>query len=90
MSKVVTKEYNFNGLSGCVSQAKSRITGMLVGIYHGEQSGMESDQDTPWQTVCEQHNTLVGHASLKLAREHAPDPTGWCEECRAAVEARRK
>lgn len=83
----VTKVYEFNNLAGCVSQTKSRITGTLVGIYHGEQSGMESDPDCPWQTVCEEHSTLVGHSSLKLAREHAPDPTNWCEGCREALES---
>jgi hypothetical protein len=78
------REYGFNNLAGCVSQSRSRITGTLVGIYHGEQSGMESDPDVPWVTVCEAHNTLVGHPSLRLARHHAPDPTGWCQDCQAA------
>lgn len=86
------KEYSFNGLAGCVSQSRSRITGKpmasspkatgaLVGVYHGEQSGMEGDPDSPWITVCEEHHNLVGHRSLRLAKSHAVDPTMWCEDC---------
>jgi hypothetical protein len=88
MPKPVTKEYGFNDLAGCVSQSRSRITGTLVGIYHGEQSGMEDDPEIPWQTVCEDHGSIVGHPSLKLAKEHAPDPSQWCEDCRTALEAK--
>lgn len=76
------KTYSHNDLCGCVAQTRSRITGTLVGVYHGEQSGMECDPEYPWLTVCEDHGTLATHRTLKLAREHAPDPTMWCEECR--------
>ena len=79
------KEYSFNGLAGCVVQRRSRITGTLSGVYHGVQSGMENDPDIPWQTVCEDHSTLVGHSTLKLAMDHAADPSGWCEDCREAL-----
>ena len=76
------KFYAFNGLAGCVVQRKSRKTGTTVGIYQANQAGMESDPESPWATVCEVHHTLVCHTSLKLAFHHAPDPTGWCEDCR--------
>jgi hypothetical protein len=76
------KEYDFNGLAGCVSQRKSRITKTLVGVYHGVQSGMEEDPENPWITVCEVHHNCVCHPTLALAKDHAVDPTGWCEECR--------
>ena len=75
------KEYDFNGLAGCVQQRRNRITGTLVGVYHGEQSGMESDPDNPWVTVCEDHGRIVAHPSLRLALEHAADPSGWCGDC---------
>lgn len=61
-----------------------------MGIYNGWQSGMENDPEYPWVTVCEVHNTLVAHGSLALAREHAPDPTGWCEACREVLAAKEK
>jgi len=79
------KTYEHNGLSGCVSQTRSRLTGTLVGLYHGEQSGIESDPDVPWVTVCEEHHTLVCHRTLELARSHQPDPCGWCQDCRDHV-----
>lgn len=82
MPRQTRKEYGFNGLVGCVSQAKSRVTGTLVGVYHAGQAGMEDDPETPWATVCEEHNTLVCHPTLALAKVHAPDPTVWCDGCR--------
>lgn len=77
------KQYAFNGLAGCVTQFRSRATKTLVGIYHGEQSGMEGDPESPFVSVCEAHNTLVGHGSLRLARLFR-DPTNWCDDCREA------
>lgn len=75
------REYGFAGLAGCVTQRKARATGTVVGVYHGGQSGMERDDDFPWITVCEEHNTLCTHATLALALSHASDPAGWCGEC---------
>jgi hypothetical protein len=78
------KQYGFNGITGCVVQRKSRKTGRLVGVYHGVQSGMESDPETPWVTVCEEHGMLVGHPSLRLAMGWAADPEVFCEDCRCS------
>lgn len=76
--------YAFNGLAGCVTQRKCRETGTLVGLYHSDQSGMESDPELPWTTVCEKHNTLVSHTTLALAKMTLSHPTAFCDECRAA------
>lgn len=76
------KEYSFNDLDGCVSQTRSRITETMVGIYHGEQSGMQDEPEYPWITFCEEHGNLVGHQTLSLAKSWAPDPSGWCDDCR--------
>lgn len=75
------QEYGFNGLEGCVVQRKSQVTKTLVGVYHAEQAGLDNDPDCVWYSVCEDHGTLVGHRSLRLAKDHAVDPTMWCEEC---------
>lgn len=84
MTARVSKQYDFNGLAGCVIQKKARATGSLVGVYNSEQSAVgDSDPSCAWMTVCEVHNTLVGHASLKLAMGWSVDPTGWCQFCRA-------
>ena len=82
------KLYSYNGLAGCVSQTRARQTKTLVGVYHGEQSGMECDRDYPWVTVCEVHHNLVSHPTLALAKAHAVDPQGWCEDCREKSEAK--
>lgn len=74
------KEYEFNGLAGCVVQRKSQRTGHLVGLYNAEQAGMDPDSG-PWATVCEKHSIICNHSTLKLARDHLGDPTMWCEEC---------
>lgn len=84
MGRRATKEYNFKGLAGCVGQAKSRVTGTLVGLYHADQAGLEDDPSTPWATVCEEHHSIVCHPTLATAKEHASDPTGWCDACREA------
>jgi hypothetical protein len=75
------KGYGFNGLAGCVTQRKNRKTGNLIGVYHGEQSGIESDPESPWVTLCEEHGNLVCHRSLRLAMDHAAAPEMWCEDC---------
>lgn len=80
MGRKVTKEYNFNGFAGCVIQQKSRVTQTLVGLYHSEQSGMESDPELLWSTVCEVHHTLVSHGSMHQAKL-SMDSTEWCEFC---------
>jgi hypothetical protein len=76
------KQYDANGFAGCVEQRRNRLTGFLVGVYQADQAGMESDPATPWATVCEEHNSICVHGTLALARSHAGDPCGWCEDCR--------
>lgn len=76
----MAKEYDFNGLAGCVEQRKSRASGLMVGLYHAEQAGMDPEAGK-WATVCEAHGQIVNHASLCLARFHLADPEGWCEVC---------
>jgi hypothetical protein len=76
------KQYGFDGLAGCVARWRSRATGTLVGLYHGEQSGIECDPELPWVTVCEEHHTLVSHPTLVDGRR-TRDPREFCDDCRA-------
>lgn len=78
----MAKQYAFKGLEGCVVQSRARTTGTLVGLYHGQQSGIEMDPETPWVTVCEEHGSCVCHETLALAKSWLADPAGWCEDCR--------
>lgn len=82
------KEYGLHGFSGLVQKTRARSTGVDVGLYASEQAGMESDPEWPWSTVCEAHHAIVCHATLALARRSVPWPEGWCEECRAILDAR--
>jgi hypothetical protein len=75
------RQYTFKGLTGCVEQRRSRITGTLSGLYQAEQAGMDAEAGK-WSTVCEDHATCVNHATLAAARAHLPDPTAWCDACR--------
>lgn len=79
------KHYSHNDLAGCVQQRRAQQTGTLVGVYHAAQAGLEDDPSLPWATVCEVHGNLVCHSTLALARWHAVDPQGWCEDCRNEV-----
>lgn len=74
------RAYEFNGITGCVVQRKSRRTGRLIGLYNADQAGMDPEAG-PWVTVCEEHATCVNHPTLALARSHLADPAGWCELC---------
>ena len=76
-----TRQYSHAGLAGCVTRFRSRVTKTIVGIYRAEQAGIEQDPEIPWVTVCEEHSTLVGHATLALARS-CRSPTDFCDECR--------
>lgn len=73
--------------AGLVERRKCRLTGFQVGLYNGLESGMDSDEEFPWITVCEEHNTLVNHPSLRLARSHMAMPE-WCEECQKVLIAK--
>jgi len=48
--------------------------------WHDESSGA-------YTTVCATHGSTCGHENLTRAREWASTPWGWCDECRAVVEA---
>lgn len=78
------REYSHAGLSGCVQQQRARSTGTLVGVYHGPQASIEVAPEQPWVSVCEEHGVLAAHSTLALAKYHAADPAGWCEECSLA------
>src|SRR5216110_927621 len=79
MSKI-TRQYAYNGLTGCVTQQKDEDTGITVGLYCAEQAGI--DADGPWVTVCERHGTICSHTTQQKARETLA-LVEWCEACQA-------
>lgn len=82
MGRKATKEYGFEGFAGCVTQSRSRVTGTLVGLYHSEQAGIESDPATPWAVVCEKHATCVCVETLSVGYATLPNPCNFCDQCR--------
>lgn len=82
------KQYGYGGLAGCVIQRMARQTRTVVGVYHAEQSGIDTDAGLPWTTVCETHHCSVAHATLRTALFHSSDPAGWCEACGEALDER--
>lgn len=73
--------------AGCIrlSYCRNR-SGPLVGIYRNAESGMESDPETPYSVVCEEHNTLVSVETLRIAGNTATDTCNFCDDCREAQE----
>lgn len=65
---------------GCVQLRKCRATGTMVGVYRAAEAGMETDPETPWCAVCEEHHTLVCTATRKQAETAASYPD-FCEDC---------
>lgn len=69
---------------GCVRLAYARSTGLLVGLYRAHEAGIESDEETPWATVCEEHGGVVCHTTRKLAEGWMVEPETWCPVCQEA------
>lgn len=79
------KEYSAKGFAESVHIRRAQSTWTMVGVYHGLQSGIENNPETPWVTVCEKHSACVCHRTLAAAKLHAADPAGWCEDCATAL-----
>ena len=74
------KEYEYNGLKGCVFQRKCRKTRSIVGVYNAKQCGIEAEYE--WITVCEKHGVNVSSEKRADAISLMVDPMEWCTECR--------
>lgn len=57
-------------------------TGPLVGVYRSAESGIESDPETPWTVVCEEHHTCVCVESRRAAMSTAATTRNFCDDCR--------
>lgn len=71
-------------LAGCRQMRRTR-QGAVVGIYNAREAHLD-EAGGAWATICEDHGVVVNHDTLALARWHASDPIGWCEECREGNE----
>ncbi len=61
----------------------ARSTGTLVVVVDGFEQGIESPGlgACRWFTICEDHDRLVGHPTLAIAKFHSSAPEEWCEVC---------
>lgn len=68
-------------IAGLRATHRSFQTGRVVSLYDGEAAGMDTTAGR-WQTVCEDHGTVISHRTLTVAEYQRADPLGWCEQCR--------
>jgi len=52
-----------------------------VGLYRSDDAGIESDPETPWATVCEEHGGVVCYETRKAAESYVAHPEQWCPVC---------
>lgn len=72
-------------LAGERQRHRARENGRVVIVVDGEEQGLDVEGGR-WYTICDEHGAAVPHDTLALARWHAPNPTGWCEDCQAETE----
>ena len=56
-------------------------TGTIATLYDAREAGMGVEGGR-WKTVCEDHGSIVAHATRRDAIPHLASPEEWCEECR--------
>jgi hypothetical protein len=59
---------------------KCRATGTVVTLYDGRESGDDIDGGR-WQTVCEDHGTIICHETKRFAELALSHPDDWCDVC---------
>jgi len=72
------------GLAGLTDTRRARSTGTTVSLYDGEPAGLDTEGGR-YQTLCEDHSTVVAHTTLRAARSWLPAPEEWCDACQAAT-----
>jgi hypothetical protein len=73
--------------AGIVLYRKARSTGTHVGLYKADEAGIESDPESPWATVCEEHGGVVCHANRRNAESYLSHPEEWCPVCQGDSDA---
>lgn len=80
--KKLRRQLRLPSYAGLIDQRRARSTKTLVGLYRSVESGLEADPEFPYSTVCEEHGSIVSHATLDAARRSMPRPDEWCDDCR--------
>lgn len=75
---------NLHGIPGLIQLRVARSTKTPVAVYAGKEAGLDTEDGThPYSTVCMEHEWVICHTTLTLAKEWASHPEDWCEECMA-------
>jgi hypothetical protein len=68
------------GYAGFRQARVARETGTLILVLDGGAANLDTVAGR-WQTICDDHGYVISHETLALARSHAANPLGWCEDC---------
>lgn len=68
--------------AGALLSRRCRSTGTVVTLYDGEPAHLDTEGGR-WQTVCEDHGTIVAHRTRRLAELWLSHPEEWCDECQS-------
>jgi len=71
---------NMSRIAGEKQRHRSRETGTVVIVFDGRAQDLDEDGGR-WYTECLDHGDVATHATLALARWHAPFSNGWCSGC---------
>ena len=66
--------------AGLIDYRKARSTGTFVGLYIAEMAHADT-QGGKYITICEEHSTVINHATRQLAASHMSSVDSWCEQC---------
>ncbi len=79
---------NAPAYAGLVDWRRNKQTGTQIGLYNGDEAGMDTCEGTePWTTVCEEHHEVCAHDTRQRASEFMAVPAEWCSGCRAIIKA---
>lgn len=78
------KQYNYNGIKGCVIQRQNETKGILFSVYHCKQRKVFPNvmkEMVKWATACEHHGEKVFTDNLNDARDLMRTSEKWCFGC---------
>jgi len=64
-----------------IERRRNRETGTMVSVWRPGTIAEDDCDSARWFTICEDHGSLVGHPTRKLAMQWLSHPLTWCEEC---------
>lgn len=65
--------------------ARSRQSGTMITVVHGEDEGLDTETEGPWYAICEAHGFISSHRTLSEARSWSASPFDWCQDCQDAA-----